>query len=60
MLCYSPCAMFSWWYPRTVSTVNPSVTNLLPHPYHLDESTLIFRGKRAIFSIFISFSIKFM
>ena len=34
---------------------NPLVTDGLSHPYHLDESTLIFRGIRSNFSFFISY-----
>ena len=37
-------------------TLNPLVTNGHSHPYHLDESTFIFRGIRSIlFFSFISF-----
>ena len=32
--------------------VNPLVTNGLSHPYHLDESSFIFRGFRNNFFIF--------
>ena len=35
--------------------LNPLVTSGLPHPYHLDESTFIFRGVRSSFSFFVSF-----
>ena len=30
------------------------------HPYHLDESILIFRGIKSYFSFLIKFSMKFM
>ena len=36
------------------------MTNGLSHPYHLDESTFIFRGIRSDFSFLFHFSIKFM
>ena len=39
---------------------NPLVTNRLSHPYHLDESIVIFRGIRSIFSFLFHFSMKFM
>ena len=39
---------------------NPLMTNGFSHPYHLDESTFIFRGIRSIFSFLFHFSMKFM
>ena len=36
------------------------MTNRLSHPYHLDESTFIFRGLRSKFSFLFHFSIKFI
>ena len=38
----------------------PLVTNGLPHPYHLDESTFLSRGIRSNFSFLFHFSMKFM
>ena len=40
--------------------VNPYVTNGLSHPYHLDESTFIFRNIRSNFSFLFHFSMKFI
>ena len=40
--------------------INPLVTNGFSHPYHLDESTFIFRGIRNIFSFLFHFSMKIM
>ena len=42
------------------SLVNPSVLNGISHPYHLGESTSIFRGNRSDFSFLFHFSMKFM
>ena len=39
---------------------NPLVTNGLSHPYHLDESTFIFRGIGSIFSFLFHFPMKIM
>ena len=39
---------------------NPYVTNGLSHPYHLDESTFIFRGIINYFSFIFHFSMKIM
>ena len=39
---------------------NIIVTNGLSHPYHLDESTFIFRGIGRIFSFLFHFSVKNM
>ena len=36
------------------------MTNGLSHPYHLDESTFIFRGIRSDFSFLFHFSMKIM
>ena len=41
------------------STVNPLVTNGLSHPYHLDESIVIFRGIRSKIS-FLDEIMKFL
>ena len=38
--------------------LNPLVTNGLSHPYHLDESTSIFRTIRSDFSFLFLFSMK--
>ena len=40
--------------------INPLVTNGLSHPYHLDESTFIFRGIWSDFSFLFHFPTKFM
>ena len=40
---------------KTFQGLKPLVTNGLSHPYHLDESTFIYRGSRGDFSFFISF-----
>ena len=37
---------------------NPLVTNGISHPYHLDESTFIFRDTRSNFSFLFHFSMK--
>ena len=42
------------------SDFNPLVTNGLSDPYHLDESTLIFRGIGSIFSFLFHFLMKVM
>ena len=42
------------------SLVNLPVTNGISHPYHLGESTSIFRGNRSDFSFLFHFSMKFM
>ena len=39
---------------------NPLVANGISHPYHLDESTFIYRGIRSDFSFLFHFSMKFM
>ena len=39
--------------------VNLLVTNGFSHPYHLDESTFIFRGIRSNFLFLFHFSMKF-
>ena len=36
------------------------MTNGLSHPYHLDESTFIYRGIRSDFSFLFHFSMKFL
>ena len=41
-------------------SVNPFVTNGLSHPYHLDESTFVFRGVESNVSLSFLFSMKFM
>ena len=41
-------------------TINPLVTNGLPHSYQLDGSTSIFRGNRSSFSFLFHFSMKFV
>ena len=38
--------------------VNPNKPDGLSHPYHLDESTSIYRGIRSDFSFLFHFSIK--
>ena len=38
----------------------PIINNGLFHPYHLNESTFIFRGIRSNFSILFHFSMKFL
>ena len=38
--------------------LNPLVTNGLSHPYHLEESTFIFRGIRSNFSFLFIFSME--
>ena len=43
-----------------ITQLSPLVTNGLSHPYHLDESTFIFRGVRSKFSFAFHFSMKFM
>ena len=40
--------------------LNPNKPNGLSHPYHLDESTFIYRGLRSDFSFLFHFSKKFM
>ena len=40
--------------------INPLVTNILSHPYQLDESTLIFRVIGSDFSFLFHFSMKFL
>ena len=41
--------------------INPLLTNGLSHPYHLDESTFIFRDIKSIFFSFLfHFSMNFM
>ena len=45
---------------RNIMIFNPLVTNGLSHPYHIDESILIFRDIRSIFSFLFHFSMKFM
>ena len=45
----------------TAGTVfNPLVTNGLSHPYHLDESTFIFRGIKSKISFLFHFLMKFV
>ena len=39
---------------RVQIVINPLVTNGLSHPYHLDESTLISRDIRSIFSFLLA------
>ena len=36
-------------------SINPLVRSGLPHPYHLDESTFIYRGIRSDFSFYFIF-----
>ena len=44
---------------NNILQVNPLVTNRLSHPYHLDESTFIFRGFGSdFFSFLFHFSMK--
>ena len=43
-----------------LKVINPLVTNGFSHPYHLDESTSIFRGIRSKFSFLFHFSVKIM
>ena len=45
---------------ETIFILNPLVVNGLSHPYHLDESTFIFRGVGSNFSFLFHFSMKFM
>ena len=42
------------------ATFNPLVRNGFFHPYHLDESTFIFRDIRSDFSFLFHFSMKIM
>ena len=39
---------------------NPIEANGNFHPYHLDESTFIFKGSRSDFSFLFHFSMKFL
>ena len=43
-----------------LKNLNPLVTNGLSHPYHLDESTFIFRDIRSNISILFHSSMKFL
>ena len=44
------------WGKLIKSKFNPYVTNAHSYPYHLDESTFIFRGIRSSFSFLFHFS----
>ena len=45
---------------KEIKPFNPHVTNGLSHPYHLDESTFIYRFIRRSFSFLFHFSMEFM
>ena len=59
-LCSLPMTLWMMSGNATLLLLNQLVTNVFSHPYHLDESTLIFRSIGSDFSFLFHFPLKFM
>ena len=57
---YVGCVSEKFLHWCVLVIINPLVTNGFSHPYHLDESIVIFRGVRSNFSFLFHFSMKIL